>query len=233
MSETTKNLISPAQMKAHQWAATGVSGYPLTHPIVGQGLFFETFRQFIHIVDAEQEGFAHVFSVVAPWGVGKSRLGYELVAQINDATRGWFVRDSTGDLKEAQLFYDDKDRDQYLGLYLRYSQIANEYQNVDNWFGYGLYKALLPLTHETFDNSIQGQIAREAYDRLIVLGFEASKLAAELEVTARTPDGEIMAVRHRRLPIEGVQFHPESILTLEGKHLLANFLERCRAGEAA
>jgi hypothetical protein len=188
MSETTKNLISPEQMKAHQWAATGVSGYPLTHPIVGQGLFFETFRQFIHIVDAEQEGFAHVFSVVAPWGVGKSRLGYELVAQINDASRGWFVRDSTGDLKEAQLFYDDKDRDHYLGLYLRYSQIANEYQNVDNWFGYGLYKALLPLTYETFDNSIQGQIAREAYDRLIVLGFEASKLAAALDVSAGHSD---------------------------------------------
>jgi hypothetical protein len=80
------------------------SAYPLTHPIVGQGPFFETFRQFIHIVDAEQEGFAHVFSVVAPWGIGKSRLGYELVAQINDASRGWFVRDSTGDLKEAQFF---------------------------------------------------------------------------------------------------------------------------------
>jgi hypothetical protein len=65
MSEATKNLISPEQIRTHQWAATGVSGYPLTHPIVGQGLFFETFRQFIHIVDAEQEGFAHVFSVVA------------------------------------------------------------------------------------------------------------------------------------------------------------------------
>jgi len=65
------------------------------------------------------------------------------------------------------------------------------------------------------------------------LVIEAESCPAELEVTARTPDGEIMAVRHRRLPIEGVQFHPESILTLEGKHLLANFLERCRAGEAA
>jgi hypothetical protein len=188
MSEAIKNLISPEQMKTHQWAATGVSGYPLTHPIVGQGLFFETFRQFIHIVDAEQEGFAHVFSVVAPWGIGKSRLGYELIGQINDASRGWFVRDPAGDLKEAQLFHNEPDREQYLGLYLRYSQIANEYQNVDNWFGYGLYKALLPLSSDTFDNSIQGQIAREAYDRLIVQGFEASKLAEALEVTAGHSD---------------------------------------------
>jgi anthranilate/para-aminobenzoate synthase component II len=49
---------------------------------------------------------------------------------------------------------------------------------------------------------------------------------AELEVTASAEDGEIMGVRHRTLPIEGVQFHPESILTVEGKKLLRNFLER-------
>jgi anthranilate/para-aminobenzoate synthase component II len=47
---------------------------------------------------------------------------------------------------------------------------------------------------------------------------------ADLEVTARAEDGEVMGLRHRRHPIEGVQFHPESILTAEGKRLLANFL---------
>jgi anthranilate synthase/aminodeoxychorismate synthase-like glutamine amidotransferase len=48
-----------------------------------------------------------------------------------------------------------------------------------------------------------------------------------LEITARTADGEIMGVRHRERPLEGVQFHPESILTAEGKRLLANFLGLC------
>jgi len=46
-----------------------------------------------------------------------------------------------------------------------------------------------------------------------------------LEVTARTPEGEIMGVRHRSLPIEGVQFHPESVLTPEGPVMMANFLK--------
>src|ERR1700690_3217557 len=46
-----------------------------------------------------------------------------------------------------------------------------------------------------------------------------------LEVTARTAEGEIMGVRHRSLPIEGVQFHPESVLTPEGPVLMANFLK--------
>ena len=53
-----------------------------------------------------------------------------------------------------------------------------------------------------------------------------------LEVTARTEDGEIMGVRHRELPVEGVQFHPESILTEVGKPLLGNFLRTC-AGDGS
>jgi anthranilate synthase/aminodeoxychorismate synthase-like glutamine amidotransferase len=52
----------------------------------------------------------------------------------------------------------------------------------------------------------------------------------DLEVTAEAEDGEIMGLRHRRWPIEGVQFHPESILTVEGKKLLGNFLGAGAAG---
>ena len=58
------------------------------------------------------------------------------------------------------------------------------------------------------------------------LAIERHSLPAELLVTASSDDGEIMAVRHRELAVEGVQFHPESILSEHGHALLKNFLER-------
>jgi anthranilate synthase/aminodeoxychorismate synthase-like glutamine amidotransferase len=53
----------------------------------------------------------------------------------------------------------------------------------------------------------------------------ADSIPAALEVTSRTAEGEIMGVRHRSLPIEGVQFHPESVLTPDGPILMGNFLK--------
>jgi len=60
------------------------------------------------------------------------------------------------------------------------------------------------------------------------LAIERASLPAELEVTATAEDGEIMGVRHRELAIEGVQFHPESILSEHGHAMLNNFLEQVR-----
>ncbi len=62
------------------------------------------------------------------------------------------------------------------------------------------------------------------YHSLIV---ERASLPHDLKVTAETHDEIVMAVRHREYPIEGVQFHPESVLTSEGMRLLRNFLKRC------
>jgi para-aminobenzoate synthetase component 2 len=57
--------------------------------------------------------------------------------------------------------------------------------------------------------------------------IERESLPDCLEISSETKEGEIMGVRHRRFAIEGVQFHPESIMTQEGKILLKNFLETC------
>ena len=64
------------------------------------------------------------------------------------------------------------------------------------------------------------------------LSIERASLPQELEITAWTDDGEIMGVRHKTLDVEGVQFHPESILTERGHDLLRNFLDRSAAAVA-
>ena len=61
------------------------------------------------------------------------------------------------------------------------------------------------------------------YHSLVV---ERSSFPASLEITAESDDGEIMALRHRQFPVQGVQFHPESVLTRDGKKILASFLSQ-------
>ena len=64
------------------------------------------------------------------------------------------------------------------------------------------------------------------YHSLLV---DADSVPSSLEVSARTAEGEVMGLRHRTLPVEGIQFHPESIGTPDGKRLLANFLKQVAA----
>jgi len=64
------------------------------------------------------------------------------------------------------------------------------------------------------------------------LAVDPATVPDELEVTARTASGVIMALRHRDLAVEGVQFHPESVLTEGGHHLLANWLVTCGDADA-
>jgi anthranilate synthase component 2 len=70
-----------------------------------------------------------------------------------------------------------------------------------------------------------GLPAQFTVNRYHSLAIERSSCPTELELTAWTDDGEIMGVRHRSLPIQGVQFHPESILTEHGHAMLKNFLQ--------
>ncbi|MFT6906243.1 MAG: hypothetical protein ACJAS1_002908 [Oleiphilaceae bacterium] len=191
---TTKNSNNSSQAVwdalsgQHNWAATGVSDYPSKDPLVGQSKFFNRYRTFIKTIDHEDDKFAHVFAVEGEWGRGKSRLGYELIAQINDCSKGWYVRNATGELENAELFDDDNKRDEYLGLYIRYSQIVSKFQNTDNWFAYGLYQALIPLASKQFDGSIQSSIAKQALQRIEPYGFEAPELAKRLMLQQQFSD---------------------------------------------
>ncbi|ASA25058.1 aminodeoxychorismate/anthranilate synthase component II [Paenibacillus donghaensis] len=86
-----------------------------------------------------------------------------------------------------------------------------------------------PILHNgtSVFEGLESPLTATRYHSLIV---ERESLPDCLEITAETAEGEIMALRHREYPIEGVQFHPESIITESGRTLLSNFLKR-RAGE--
>lgn len=75
---------------------------------------------------------------------------------------------------------------------------------------------------KTIYQSLKNPFSAMRYHSLVI---DPNRLPSELSVSAHTQDNVIMGVRHRSYPIEGVQFHPESILTEEGKKLLKNFLD--------
>ncbi|MDK2927648.1 MAG: hypothetical protein PWR31_1338 [Bacillota bacterium] len=68
---------------------------------------------------------------------------------------------------------------------------------------------------------VKNPICATRYHSLVI---EKESLPEELEITARTSDGTIMGIKHKELPVYGVQFHPESVLTENGKQILKNFL---------
>jgi para-aminobenzoate synthetase component 2 len=85
-----------------------------------------------------------------------------------------------------------------------------------------------PIDHDgrTIFSGLPRPFVATRYHSLIV---ERASLPADLEVSAWTLEGEIMGLRHKLLPVEGVQFHPESILTIRGMDLLRNWLDAVKA----
>jgi len=105
------------------------------------------------------------------------------------------------------------------------------HQAIGKYFGGKVVRAPEPvhgkpveIIHDgrTIFGEIPNNFEAGRYHSLIV---ERDSFPQELEISAESPDGLVMGLRHRELPIEGVQFHPESILTEHGKKLLKNFLE--------
>ena len=113
------------------------------------------------------------------------------------------------------------------------------HQSIVEVFGGKVVRAERLMHGKTSTLEHDGRTIFEGMTQSCEVGRYHSLIAApasmprELEVSARTAEGEIMAVRHQALVVEGVQFHPESILTPEGPKLLANFLKETAAVRTA
>ncbi len=111
-----------------------------------------------------------------------------------------------------------------LGVCLGHQAIAQSFGGKVIRAGYPVHGKTSMIYHDgkSIYQKVKNPFEATRYHSLIV---DPETLPAELVITARTKDGIIMGIRHRRLFVEGVQFHPESILTTEGKKILLNFLK--------
>ncbi len=114
-----------------------------------------------------------------------------------------------------------------LGVCLGHQGIATEYGGKVSHAARILHGKTSIVRHDgrTIFEGLPNPITAGRYHSLAI---DRGSLPQDLEVSGTADDGEIMAVRHRRHPIEGVQFHPESILTPDGPALLRNFLREAR-----
>lgn len=118
-----------------------------------------------------------------------------------------------------------------LGVCLGHQVIARVFGGKVVRAGRLMHGKTSPVLHDgkTLFRGLPSPFEAMRYHSLIV---DRESLPAELVITAETPEGEVMALRHRDCPLEGVQFHPESVLTEEGKRLLANFLDAYLPGRS-
>ncbi len=111
-----------------------------------------------------------------------------------------------------------------LGVCLGHQSIASAFGGRVKRGEYPVHGKTAMIRHDgrTIFTDIVNPFEATRYHSLIV---ERETLPDMLEISAQTEDGIIMGLRHKKLPVEGVQFHPESILTGEGKKILKNFLD--------
>ncbi len=111
-----------------------------------------------------------------------------------------------------------------LGVCLGHQAIAQVYGGKIGYAPTLMHGKTSPVTHNKsiLFNNISSPFIATRYHSLVV---EPKSLPKEFNITAKTSDGVIMAIQHKKLPLYGLQFHPESIMTNDGKTILNNFLE--------
>jgi len=119
---------------------------------------------------------------------------------------------------------------QYFGARIPILGVCLGHQSIGAAFGAKIVRApmimhgkLSDVSHDsrTIFRDVRNPFGAMRYHSLVI---DPESMPADLRVSARTRDGTIMAIRHESFPVEGVQFHPESILNEEGKKILENFL---------
>jgi anthranilate synthase/aminodeoxychorismate synthase-like glutamine amidotransferase len=109
------------------------------------------------------------------------------------------------------------------------------HQAIGEAFGGLVVRAPKPVHGKASEVTHDGQGVFDGLPQPLSVGryhslmVEREHLPAELEITAQTREGLIMGLRHKKFAVEGVQFHPESVLTACGKQMLANFVRQCGA----
>jgi anthranilate synthase/aminodeoxychorismate synthase-like glutamine amidotransferase len=114
-------------------------------------------------------------------------------------------------------------------------QVCLGHQAIGEAFGGLVVRAPKPVHGKASEVTHDGQGVFDGLPQPLSVGryhslmVEREHLPAELEITAQTREGLIMGLRHKKFAVEGVQFHPESVLTACGKQMLANFVRQCGA----
>ena len=173
-------------------------------------------------------------------------LGAEVVVKRNDAVSidevremapsGILISPGPGRPEEAGVSLELIAK---LGSEIPILGVCLGHQSIAQHFGASIVRAdrlmhgrTSPILHEgagVFAN-LPTPLTATRYHSLIV---DRDTVPSELQITASTAEGEIMGLRHRTLPIEGVQFHPESFLTEHGHALIGNWLANVGAGRAS
>ena len=167
------------------WLKDGVSTFPIQQPMVGQKEFYDAFKAYIK--DLKAAPMARVFPLIAKWGIGKSRIAYELISEALGIDKGWTIRNAAGALEQVRLLQKDL-ADGILPVYIRYEQMNEDYLYGDNWVGYGAYVALAKLADANPAKSIQGSIIRHLHNQLIPMGFLPATLAEQIELGEHSVD---------------------------------------------
>ncbi|MFW6029694.1 MAG: hypothetical protein ACOCRO_05510, partial [Halanaerobiales bacterium] len=159
------------------WSIDAVSEYPLSQPMVGQEKFYHYFKNFIDTINTTN--MARIFPLIADWGIGKSRIGFELISEVIGKDKGWVVRGDNNNSKEVTLLKDNFENE-ILPIYISYNDMNHEDLGYDSWVAFGTYIALKGLAnHDRRNSNIQSfreKVASDLVNHLKPMGFSEDKL---------------------------------------------------------